>query len=262
MKLISTTLRPGLLVSLKTSVIGNISYEKRTTEAETTTDAGALRAAWETVRTIDDPKEHEAAGKARSKAASLVRAVCARSAFGLLCPEARSEALANAMEEARKVANAFNATAKLSRVSVYIITGRIAPDDVEAVKAINSEIAELLARMAEGVKTLDTEAIRDAASRAREMGTMLPPETASRVQAAVDAARIAARKIVKAGTAAAQEIDAATIRQITEARTAFLDLDGDDNVAAPTEEGRAIDLEPEPITTASATEAAPMMEFN
>ncbi len=42
----STTLRPGLLVSFKTSIRGNVSYTKKTLESEHITDDGAQEARW------------------------------------------------------------------------------------------------------------------------------------------------------------------------------------------------------------------------
>lgn len=246
----STTLRPGLLVSLKTSLSGNVSYDKLILEGEHRTEQGAARARWETTKTIADPEEHARAEKARSKAASIIRGVCSQSAFGLLCPEADKDKLESAVTEARRIADAFNDGAALSRVSVYVITGRIAADDVEAVRAINSEVSDLMARMAEGVRNVDVKAIRDAADRAVQVGRMLPVEIQARAQLAIDAARKAAREIVKAGETAAQEIDTRAIRQITEARTSFLDLDDAGEVQAPTETGLAVDLEPAAVMAA------------
>lgn len=240
----TNTLRPGLLVSLKTSVFGNVTYSKKVLDVEEIAEDGVAKARWETVRTITDPKEHEAAKKARSKAAHLVRGVCAHSAFGLLCPEAAADKLEAAIKEARAVVEEFNLGASLSRVSVYVITGRIAPDDVEAVKAINSEVRDLLSDMEQGIKNVDVKLIRDAASRAREIGSMLSPDSEARIRIAIDTAREAAKKIVKAGEQAAAEVDQAAIRKIAESRTAFLDLDEAKAVAAPTTTANAIDLEP------------------
>jgi hypothetical protein len=234
-------------VSLKTTLHGNAHYQKRVIESEHVTETGAERAKWETVRTITDPAEHEKAETARAKAGSLIRGVCSHSAFGLLCPESRTAELEAAIAQARAVADAFNAEAGLSRISVYVITGRIAPDDVEAVRAINSEIAELMQRMTDGISQLDVKAIREAASKAKSVGAMLPAETASRVQDAIAAARATARTITKAGETAAQEIDTRAIKAITEARTAFLDLDDSgQEIITPTETGRAIDLDAAP----------------
>lgn len=240
----TSTLRPGLLVSLKTSVIGNVRYAKRTIEAARLVDDKTEKATWETERTIIDVAEHEAAIKARSKIRSAVSSVCAQSAFGLLCPENKASDLEAAIAEARKVADEFNLGASLTRVNVYVITGRIAPDDVEAVKAIKSEVRDLLDTMKDGVAKLDVKAIRDAATRARGLGSMLTPDVQARITIAIEAARAAAKKIVKAGEQAAQEIDTGAIRAITESRTAFLDLDGDTEVAAPAAEGRAVDFTP------------------
>lgn len=258
------TLRPGLLVSLKTSVRGNLRYEKRMIEAAHVTKDGTQKAKWETERTVMDPVENEAARIARSKASTAIRRVCAHSAFGLLCPEADAENLEAAMVEAREIVEAFNATATLSRLSVYVITGRIAPDDVEAVKAINSEVRDLIEEMETGLKNLDVSVVRDAANRARNLGNMLAPEAAGRVQVAIETARTAARQIVKAGEQAAAEVDKATLRRLTEMRTSFLDLDEAKEVAAPKAQGRAVDLAPEdkPMRKAYGRVPGPQFELD
>jgi hypothetical protein len=249
----AATLRPGLLVSLSTSVRGNVSYRTQTIEGEHRTVDGAQQARWETERTIADPAEHEAALKARARIRTIISAVCAKSAFGLLCPEADSAELEAAIREAREIAERFNAAAALTRVSVYVMCGRIAADDVEAVKAINAEIRDLMRDMAEGVNTLDVKRIRDAADRAKSVGAMVTQDAQVRIQIAIDAARSAAKAIVKAGEQAAQEVDTRAIRAIEEARTAFLDLDEARELQAPVAaQARAIDLVPElePVTVA------------
>src|SRR5262249_1386064 len=145
--------------------------------------------------------------------------------------------------DARQVAEEFNQTAKLSRVSVFVMMGRVAPDDVEAVRAINKEVRDLLEEMKVGVSNLNAEAIREAANKARGLGSMLTPDAAARIQLASESARKAGRAIVKAGNAAAVEIDRRAIRAITEARTAFLDLDENgEEVQAPKLAARTIDL--------------------
>ncbi len=240
----TSTLRPGLLVSLKTSINGNVRYSKEIITEEHKTETGTAEAVWQTQRVIAEPEEYENAKKCRSQAASLVRAVCAQSAFGLLCPESDADKLAKAIAAARDIADGFNEQAILTRVTVYVITGRIAPDDVEAVKAINSEIKDLMETMERGIKNLDVKAVRDAASRAKEVGAMLSADAQARVQIAVEAAREVAKKIVKSGEQAAQEIDLSAVRKIAEMRTAFLDFDEQKAIQAPAAEQRALDLAP------------------
>lgn len=244
MTISTNTLRPGLLVSFKTSVRGNVSYDKREIEADHLTEDGARKARWETERVIVDPAEHEAATRVRSKALSLVRLTCARSAFGLLCPEIDSDRLQSAIAEARRLADEFNATATLTRVAVYVIVGRIAADDVEAVKAINSEIADLMQQMERGLRNLDVEAVRSAANSAKNVAQMLSPTAALRVKDAIEIARASARKIAAAGEQAASEVDRSAIARIEEARTAFLDLDEGTAIAAPMVDQRSVDLLP------------------
>lgn len=241
-----STLRPGLLVSLKTSLQGNVSYRTRDIEAEHDASDGTRRATWETDKTIRDPAEHEAGIKARSRARGLVTAVCSDSTFGLLCPELDRDALTRAMEQAREIADEFNRGATITRLSVNVIVGRVAADDVDAVRAINGEVRDLMDAMERGLRNLDVGMVRDAANKARELGAMLSPVAAARAQAAVEAARSAARRIVKAGETAAVAIDERTIRTIRESRTAFLDLDDGAEMVAPTPAAAALDFDPEP----------------
>jgi hypothetical protein len=242
MTLVTNTLRPGLLVSLKTSCRGNVKYAR-----EDLVNEHAI-SKWETTRTIADPDEYAAAKKAQDKAAGIIRRVCSASAFGLLCPERDKDLLEAAIADARYVVDAFNEKAQLTRVEVFVIAGRIAQDDVEAVKAINSEVRELMDEMARGVEKLDVERIRIAATKARDVGKMLTPQAQANVQIAIDAARQTAtemNKLIKAGEAAALEVDTLAIRKIADQRTMFLDLSDQAEISRPQSQARAIDLAPE-----------------
>lgn len=237
------TLRPGLLVSMQTSIKGNTHYQTQEIEYQHETGDGGLRARWETTKTIADRQEHEEAIKQRTKIRGLILSVCTQSAFGLLCPNSREAELREAISVARKLTEDFNSTAQVSRMSVNVIFGRIAQDDVEAVRAISGEIRSLIEDMQAGVKTLDVKVIRAAANKATEVGKMLTPEANQRLAVAIDAARTTARKIAKAGEVAAQEIDKAAIRKMDMARTAFLDINIESSdMLEPVQEGRNIDL--------------------
>lgn len=260
-----TTLRPGLLVSLKTSLRGNVSYTKMDIEADHITDDGTRQAAWETKRVIEHPREHEDATKIRSKARSLITSVCSPSSFGLLCPERDRERLNAAVDEARALADAFNRTANVTRIAVYVIIGRVAADDVEAIRAINGEVRDLLTAMEDGLKKLDVGSVREAADKAKAISSMLSPEANERVEFAIKTARSMARRIVKAGEVAAVEIDETVLRTIRYARVAFLDMDDAGEVQEPTVTGRAIDLDmedaPIPPVAAATGVSTPAIEF-
>jgi len=241
-----SNLRPGLLVSLKTTIKGNVNYSTQDIESDHFTGTGERKAKWETTRIINDPAEHEAAVKARGKARSLITSVCANSSFGLLCPEDKASDLDAAIVEAQKLAAEFNRGASLTSISVYVVCGRVAQDDVQAVRAINSEIRDLLADMKAGMETLDVAKIREAANKAKQLGSMLSPQAQSRIQEAIDASRKAARELVKAGEIGEAEIDRLTIFKIESARTSFLDLDSPiaaaEEIDAGHGEGRAVDF--------------------
>jgi hypothetical protein len=245
------TLRPGLLVSMKTRLNGNVSYRKKDIERPHRTEEGAQRAKWETVRTIRDPAEHERAVKVRSKIRNTIAGVCAHSDFGLLCPLSKRDELDKAIAKGRKLADEFNESSAISKVEIYVITGEVSQNDAEAIRAIRSEVAELIGTMTDGLKRLDVKAVRDAAKKARGVVSMLTDEAASRANEAIANARAAARKLVKAGEAASVAIDGALMQSLAEARTSFLDVDAKPaEVAAPEAETRAIEtneIDPSPL---------------
>lgn len=260
----TSTLRPGLLVALSTSQRGNCRYNKTTTEVDHVTAKGTQEAEWSTRRIIFDPDEHKRASDARMLARRTISKVCCDTvAFGLLCPEDKAEELREAIIEAELIVKEFNATAKIERIRVDVLCGRIAPDDEEAVKRINREVASLMQDMQDGLRNLDVKAIREAAEDARRMGQMLTPTAQARVTVAIEAARKIATEIKAAGETAAVEIDLATIRRIDEQRVAFLDMDAEIlSVAAPVASARAIDFDPGVDTTPrSAAPATRQLEL-
>lgn len=237
-----STIRPGILVSLSVRTRGNVQYTRRDIEAEHIEEDGTLRAKWETDRIIESPEEHDRAGKVRSKARSLVTAVCTQSNHGLLCPERDEAKLINAIAAARELIDEFNAGAAVTRIALFVIPGKIAADDVEAVRAINSEIRDLMTAMEDGLQRLRVEEVREAANKAKALANMLTPEAAERAERAIKLARSAARRIVKAGEAAAIEIDQATLNAIRQSRASFLDFGAQDEIQAPEVTGRAIEF--------------------
>lgn len=238
-----TTIRPGLLVAVKTSIKGNVSYSKRDIAVETFED-GYEKARWETERSIKNAAEQEAATKARSKARSLISGVCSSTEFGFLCPIASRPELDKALAEARKVCDEFNATSTVTKLRFNAVTGTIAQDDYSAVRALRREIAELLTDMKDGLENLDAQGVRESATRLKQMGQMLSPEAEVRVELAIKQVRESCRKIAAAAKdGVAVEIDRLTIQRLSECRTAFLDLDGTDEVAQPVQAAPALDLQ-------------------
>jgi hypothetical protein len=254
-QLSASMLMPGMLVSLRTSIIGNADYDKREIEAPHRLKGGQEREKWETIKTIADPDEWKAAEVARSAATTAIRTPCAKSAFGLLCPKGNLPALQEGIVKAREAVEAFNAKAKLTRVEVRVLMGEIAQNDKEAISAINSEMRDLLKAMQDGIKNLDAPAIRDAANRARSVGQMLTADAQSKVRTAIEVARQAAKEIVKAGDTAAQNVDKAAIRAIETNRMAFIDVgQTTSKVAKPKGRGRVVDIGP--ITAVRAPRVA------
>ena len=240
-----TTLRPGFMVAVSTSITGNVSYHVVDQGTQETVEGE--EATWITNRLTRDKDEQKRATKARSLARSAIQTVCSKSKFCLLCPEGKKDKLDAAIAKARLIAAEFNATANLTTVDVNVLVGKISPDDVEAVKAINSEIRGLMDTMARGLASMDADVVRKAASKAKSVGAMLDPNAQERVKKAIEVAREAAKQIVKAGETGAVEIDQVSIQRITEARTSFLDLDDATEVQAPEAAVPVVDFEPEAL---------------
>lgn len=241
-----STLRPGLLVGLTIRITGNVTYKTKDLEARHKEDDGSERARWETERVVANAAELRRAEKVRSTARQLISKTCARSSFGLLCPNAWEKDLYANIAEARKLAVEFNAKARVTEISVNAMVGRVAQDDVEAARAINAEVRDLMRNMTDGIKDLDVKKVRDAAARARSLGAMLSEDAAGKVKVAIEAARASARKLVAAGESAAKAIDKEALKTIASARTAFLDFDNSELLPSkPKAQGRAVDLMPE-----------------
>lgn len=248
----SRTLRPGLLVSLKSTVTGGVRYDRKDLAAKTAETiipgVSTVVEKWETTKVIENADEFERATQVRGKCRTLVTAVCAASDFGLLCPASREFDLARAIEEAKRIAAEHNRTATRSFVSVYVITGRIAADDAEAARAVASEVRGLVEEMEAGVKAADPEAIRKAANKAKNLGAMLTDDASAKVQSAIESARVAARDIVrrveKGGEEAAKVIAEMDLAALSAARGAFLDLDDVKPTEAQPVDAAALDLAP------------------
>lgn len=245
-KFYATTLRPGYLVGLKTSITGNVKYLKTTIQPdELDVELGIHTSKWETERRVLNAEEQEKATKLRSEIRTMIGRHCSTTAFGMLCPQEAKPDLDQAMLDAQAKVAEFNRSAQTTRIRVDALCGRIEPDDAKAVRVINNEIAQLLETMKTGLQNLDVDGVRDAANRARELGQMLTLEAQAKVNVSIELARALAKKIKAAGETAAVEIDRMTIARLTEARTAFLDLDDQEEVVSPETEGRALDLAPE-----------------
>jgi hypothetical protein len=263
MSFTSKTLRPGLLVGLKTKITGVVEYEKIDIEEDHVKPDGTKEATWQTTRTIQDPAEFEAATKVRSKCRSLITGICATSDFGYLCPENRKDDLDKAITEAINLAEEFNLTATYAEVEVAVLTGVIASDDEKAFRAITGELAGLIRDMENGIRALSPEDVRKAANKAKKLGTMLPPDQALELQTTIDVARKVAVEIVKAGDQAAEAIDEVALKRLETARTAYLDIGDAKVVEAPeaTAQPRGLDFDPS-VETPAAEEPAASRAFD
>lgn len=227
----ASVIRPGLLVSLKSTLRGGVSYERVDINTGEKLADGAEVSEWKTKRIIEDKEEYDKATKVRAASRSLITKVCSSTSFGLLCPNDQEGALDEAIKAARKLCDNFNDQAKHSRIGMWVIKGRVASDDAEAARAITQEIGELTEKMNAGIAAFDPKAIREAADRARELSTMLSDEKKAKIDGAIEQARKAARTIVKRIEKEGEDRSVVMLDiqrgQIESARVAFLDMSGD-----------------------------------
>lgn len=225
------TIQPGYLLSLKTSVRGGVSYARQDLPTDV---AGQER--WETIKSTVDPDEHKRATKLRGRCSSRIRAISIKTSFGLFITEDRLKRLNEILAEIRADVREFNNGAQASRVGVWCVKGKVAATDEEAARGIASDVVDLLAQMDAGIKDLDVEAIRNAATQARQVLGALSPEQQKIATAAVDAARDAAstiaRRILKKSEDAAVVLQSIDAGAISAARMAFLDMEGASSEAA------------------------------
>lgn len=258
----TSIIRPGLLVSLKTTIRGGVNYQTQTIEPDHA-EGSARVAEWRTRREITDAAEHASAIKARSAARTAIVRACCPSSFGLLCPTANEAALRDGISAAMRIADEFNRSAIYSRIDCYVITGRIADSDENAARAIGAEVRDLLDAMQRGIAAADPAAIRDAANRARSVSAMLSADARASVSAAIAEVRSVARDIVRRvereGESAAGIVEGLQLRALDAARFAVLDIADDGATDAPADVqpiiAPAIDLPAAP-TDALAGDAA------
>ena len=250
----TSTIKPGVLISLKTTLKGGVAYKRIDVEPDHDNGNDGRIARWETVREIDNATEYERAIAARSLARGTIVKACCQSSFGLICPTQNENTLSNAINEANRIAAEYNATSAGPRIGIYVLVGRIANDDVEAARAISSEVRDLIEAMQAGINAADPETIRTAANKARLVAGMLSDEVSGKVTAAIAEARRAARDIVKrvekAGESAAIVVASCNMEALTAARFAVLDMD-----AAETEIEAAPIVTPRPDFAAAEGDA-------
>jgi hypothetical protein len=261
----TVTLKPGLLVSVRTRHQGGVKNDRvdLTADASVVSDKAEV-SRWETTKIVDDVEEFDRASKVAGKCGSLIRAICAYSEFGYLCRADREAELDEAIADARRRAEEFNASAKTTRVSVFALKGRIAESDAEAAKAVSADLLALIEGMQTGVQTMNVKDIREAAAKAKKLVTMVDEATAKLVKDAVDEARDIATELRKkldngaSGVAEATEyVQSVDLKALAGARAVFLDLEEPVGraVAPAAAEGSEIDIDINDVGDVDASSA-------
>lgn len=222
------TIRPGIFVNIKTSIEGNVSYQRFDITTGERLPDGSEQSEWNTKKFVEDPEELDRAVKVRSMARSMIEKLCTKTTLGLWCTPEQKAALDTMRDNAAAMVAEFNRTAQRTQIWMAVIPSRLESDDTRALKDITREVGRLVQQMDTGIKEFDSEKIREAAKEARELSSMLSDEKKAKVNAAVEQARKAARTIVarieKEGEDRSLVLMDIQRGQIEQARIAFLDM--------------------------------------
>lgn len=217
------TLRPGIMLGLKTSVRGGVSYKRVDLDAE----EGAEK--WETTKRVQDAAVHKAASKLRARCRQRIEQVCAKTSFALMCSNDNEAKLDVVLDDIRDKVREWNSTNPVTRVNIWCVKARIAESDEQAAKSIASDLTDLLDEMNRSITDLDPDAIRTAAKQARAMLSILSEQKQALANQAIEAARDAAsaiaKRVIKKGEDAAAVLQSLDTQAISAARVAFLDIE-------------------------------------
>lgn len=223
------TVRPGLFVKITTSMKGNVSYQRFDIVTGEKLEDGSEKSEWNTRKHVENPEELERATKVRGMARSLVERICTNTTIGLWCSPDKKEALDAMRDKADQMIAEFNRTATHTRLWFSVIPSRLEADDTRALRDITREVSRLVSQMDEGIKEVNAEKIREAATEARRLSSMLTDDKKAKVNAAVEQARKAAtmitKRIDKAGEKAEMVLLDVQRSQIESARVAFIDME-------------------------------------
>jgi hypothetical protein len=224
-------MKPSYLVSVKTSLNGGIQYNRKDVRDEHLED-GSEEQEWNTTKVISDPEEYKVATLLRAKVAGMISNKCKLTPFGLICPEGEIETVQLTEQLAQLEVEEYNINAKYTTISLNVMMGYIASDDVQAAQRIAKQMRDLATEMKRCVRAGDIEGIREAAKTANQMRAILGEEEKARVSLAVKEARDAARTITKEVVKNGKKVDAVVpalkVGAISKMRLAFIDIDEGD----------------------------------
>lgn len=225
----------SLLVGVGIHRTGGVSYDRKLLEEKTLGDSEYRR--WETEKTIRDAEEFSAAENLASSMRRKVGRLCTRTSFGFVLAADRERELDELLEVIRDEARAASLTLRTCSLSVSFVKGRIASSDTEAARAMVREVNVFLADLKAAIDAADAKLIREVLASAKGLDQVLAPDVATPLQEAIQAARAAAKliikEVVKKGEDAADVLASLDLGAIESARMLFLELDNTEAVAVP-----------------------------
>lgn len=220
-------LKPSILVALKGAVNGGITYNRVEMGREVAGD-GSERIEWKTTKHVADPKELATADAYRNKAKTAIKRVCARTPWGLICPNAKEAELMEAIEQAHQLAAEFNSNhANHTEVTISVFLGRVAENDAEAAKAVRLELTTLLEQAERAASSGHVQQMRDLAKQGAQLEKLLEDGTDAKgaLGQAIKGLRKVARDVVrlveKKGEDMATVLTEDALKPVSEARFAF-----------------------------------------
>lgn len=189
-------IEPGYLVVGEICASGCASY--RITNKDESIEANRLNASWHTDKTIADVAEHRSVkGRRRLICRMLNRLGTRVSGFGYVVPQTKADLLNEILQDVNGVVRSYNSNARHTRLSCSLAVFEIRGSDDRVALALYRRATELLERINDSLINGRIGEMRKQIKMLRGLDSILPSESAVKVNRAIMDARKAAKDAIR-----------------------------------------------------------------
>lgn len=210
-------LQPCFLVVGEVQMSGCLSYrhsDREETIGGNGNGARCLDATWRTAKHVIDIDEQRNMAAQRAVLTGKVRRLGAHvSGLGVLVPLDREADLRRALDEVRAEVRSYNDTARYTSLTAYYTWFVVRDSDDAVASALYDRAQDVLRRITEAARAGAVADFRRALADTAGLETILPSETALRLEGLVAEARTAARAAVREAKGLDPEAAARALRE-------------------------------------------------
>lgn len=167
-----------ILVSERLSVDRAVRYVKGHADVSTNPD-GSEDASWETQRHFRNREEAKEADRVYANARFKIRAKCAFTPIGYVCPKEKEDELKTAIDEARALVDEANTKFKHCRIKFCVALADLRPDD-GASTAFRDALDNCVVQLKSSLTEFDYKRARNVLSATKVMVDVLKDSEAKR----------------------------------------------------------------------------------